>query len=419
MTEPTKRGHQVTRSFESELEAIERWNPLVEAFVDWCPATAARRAAAAISGPLSGWSVVVKDIIDLAAEPTRCNADFIPAQPAPKHAAIVDCLVRLGAFILAKSVTTTFAYLDPGPTRNPWNLEHTPGGSSSGSAAAVACGLARLALGSQTVGSVNRPASYCGVVGFKPTYGRIPTEGVFPFSPSVDTMGFFTRHVGDMQAVFEAVVQESAVRNPSVPLKVAVVTNLGCEAADPEMIDAVQAVAGKLRHAGHRVCSLELPAFVKKAYELHFLLIRSEVADVHREYFRQYGSGYRPRLREAIERGQQVTSQQLQGIQKHRKKTITAFDQLLDDNDIWLLPSAAGIAPRGLDSTGDPRMNLLATYTGVPALTLPVALGEHGLPLGVQVIGRRMNDRALLAAGAVIEQLIGFEHQPRLPGASG
>ena len=254
MTEPTKRGHQVTRSFESELEAIERWNPLVEAFIDWCPATAARRAAAAIRGPLSGWSVVVKDIIDLAAEPTRCNADFIPAQPAPKHAEIVDCLVRLGAFILAKSVTTTFAYLDPGPTRNPWNLEHTPGGSSSGSAAAVACGLARLALGSQTVGSVNRPASYCGVVGFKPTYGRIPTEGVFPFSPSVDTMGFFTRHVGDMQAVFEAVVQESAVRNPSVPLKVAVVTNLGCEAADPEMIDAVQAVAGKLRHAGHRIC---------------------------------------------------------------------------------------------------------------------------------------------------------------------
>lgn len=174
----------------AELAAIERWEPRVHALVDWDASIARDRAERVGPGLLSGWSVAVKDIIDVVGLPTRCNAAFIPATPAAANAAIVGLLLARGAHVASKSVTTTFAYLDPGPTRNPWRLDHTPGGSSSGSAVAVACGMVRLALGTQTVGSINRPASYCGVVGFKPTYGCLGLDGVFPLAPSLDTVGF-------------------------------------------------------------------------------------------------------------------------------------------------------------------------------------------------------------------------------------
>ena len=199
-----------------ELAAIQRWEPTIRALVDWDPDVALRRREQCNHGPLSGWSLGVKDIIDVQGMPTRCNVDFLPGTPVSEHAVIVKSLLAQGAFVLAKTVTTSFAFLDPGVTRNPWNPRHTPGGSSSGSAAAVACGMVRLALGSQTVASVNRPASYCGVVGFKPTFGRLDTTGVFPFSPSVDTVGFFTRGVSDMQPWHLPCSSSRRQRNPAI-----------------------------------------------------------------------------------------------------------------------------------------------------------------------------------------------------------
>jgi len=383
--------------------------------LEWDEAAAQQRAHKSLTsgGELKSWSLAVKDIIDIAGVPTRCNADFVPAKPARKDATIVTSLVDQGAFIAAKAVTTTFAYFDPGPTRNPWNLHHTPGGSSSGSAAAVACGMVRLALGSQTVASVNRPASYCGVVGFKPTYGRLPTEGVFPFSPTVDTLGTFTRNVADVQAVWKALTQELPFQQPS-QLNIAVVTDQGDEPPEPMMLNEIQAVTARLKAAGHQLTPLTLDPVIQQAHDNHRNLISCEAAQVHADLFARHKSDYTPKLRELIQHGQSVKPSQLERILAHRIKSMEILAGYLENHDLFLSPSAPGPAPATLKATGNPRMSLLWTYTGFPTLTLPVSLTDAGLPLGIQLVGRRGADRELLAAGAIVEEVLGFNKQPSL-----
>ena len=401
------------KELESQIAAIQRWEPEVHALVDWDEPTARQRWRATADGQLNGWSVAVKDIIDLAEVPTGCNADFVPAEPAPRDAAVVAALLSHGAFVMSKSVTTTFAYADPGPTRNPWHLDHTPGGSSSGSAAAVASGMARIALGSQTVGSVNRPASFCGVVGFKPTFGRLPIEGVFPFAPSVDTVGVFATNVRDVQTVFLSLTDE-AVKEARPSLRIAFVQDMRCDPPETSMSQALQAASGQLSDAGHDVSDLALPASISDAYENHWTLVAAECAQSHTDLFQQYGKAYTPKLRDIIERGRQVEESQIERIQEHRRRTIEEIDKLFDTYDVLLTPSAVGSAPRGLDSTGEPRMNLPWTYVGCPTLTLPMNLDAHGLPLGLQLVGRRMHDQALLAAGAIVERILAFTARPSL-----
>ena len=391
----------------AELAAIDRWEPKVHALVDWDASIARDRAERVGPGLLSGWSVAVKDIIDVAGLPTRCNAAFIPAKPAAANAAIVGLLLARGAYVAAKSVTTTFAYLDPGPTRNPWHLDHTPGGSSSGSAAAVACGMVRLALGTQTVGSITRPASYCGVVGFKPTYGCLGLDGVFPLAPSLDTVGYFTANAVDAQRAFAALTERPLVALNGA-LRIAVVEDMLCEPADPVMVNAVRNSADRLNAAGHETSVVVLPRLVGDAYENHRTLVAVEAAQSHRELFSRFGEQYPVKLRQLIEYGQTVRRGQLEEIESHRERTKAALDVALKEWDVVISPSAPGAAPRGIEATGDPRMNLLWTYAGLPTLTLPAALDGQGLPLGIQLTGMRMQDAALLAAGVVVEQAVGF-----------
>ena len=393
--------------------AANRWNPRIEALVDWDESAAAARAGRVKPGVLSGWPVAVKDIIDVEGLPTRCNADFLSAPPAARNAGIVDALLANGGFVAAKAVTTSFAYLDSGPTRNPWNPAHTPGGSSSGSAAAVACGMVRLALGTQTVGSVNRPASFCGVAGFKPTFGRLSTDGVFPFSPTVDTVGIFGASTFDIQTAFAAVTGEPAVSAPDV-LRVGVAADLLCEPADAEMQAAVQQASDRLAFAAHDVRPATLPATVARAYGDHATLIAAEAAASHVGLFERHSASYPPKLRDLVLRGRGIGDAEFKAADAHRQGTAAVIDRLLSQFDLLLTPSAPGPAPKGLDSTGDPRMNLLWTHSGVPTLTLPAALSRDGLPLGVQLVGRRMKDQALLAAGICIESALGFSE--RLPG---
>jgi len=393
---------------ESRFNSIAKWQPKIEALIDFDDASARQRAAAARPGPLAGWPIAIKDIIDWAGTPTRCNAQFTSTRPVERNATIIDDLLAAGAFVMAKSITTTFAYLDPGPTRNPWNVAHTPGGSSSGSAAAVAAGMVRMALGSQTIASINRPASFCGVVGYKPTYGTLSTDGVFPFSPSVDTVGFFTANAADAQAAFFGLTSGEP-KCVEAPLRIGVIDDMGCAPPDTNMAEAVRRAASRLTGAGHDAQTTELPDGAERAYEHHVQLVAAECAQSHRELFARHGRDYSPNLRELIRRGQAVTADTLCQIERHRGEIGKHLDALLDQFDLLISASAVGAAPKGLDSTGDPRMSLMWTYTGVPTLTLPVMLNTGGLPLGVQLIARKNHDAQLLAAGVEVEKVLGFD----------
>jgi Asp-tRNA(Asn)/Glu-tRNA(Gln) amidotransferase A subunit family amidase len=402
------------RLFEAELANIARWEPHVHALVHGSlvvlPQDLERR-----SGPLSGWSVAIKDIVDIAGVPTGYNAPFVPAVVPAKSAGIVELLEEAGATILAKAVTTTFAFFDPGPTCNPWNLNHTPGGSSSGSAAAVASGMVRLAIGSQTVGSINRPASYCGVVGFKPTYGALPLDGVFPLASVFDTLGTFTRSVDDAIEAYSALTR-SPVAPQTSPLRVAVVEDLLCEPPEAPTRDTVRTLAETLASAGHTVESIQLPEALRDAYANHWRLVAAGAAQAHEELFSRYGADYPPKLRELIERGREVSSDEIDRLERHRETSRTTVHAVLADFDVILSPSAPGPVPVGIDATGDPRMNLLWTYLGLPTLTIPAAVTSDGLPLGVQLTGASHEDARVLAAGGAIEAALNFNATPSCSG---
>lgn len=396
---------------EEELAAIRRWEGTVKALVDWDPVGARQRRERSGAGPLSGWSLGVKDIIDVQGMPTRCNVDFLPETPARRHAGVVELLLSLGAFVLSKTVTTSLAFLDPGATRNPWNPAHTPGGSSSGSAAAVACGMVRLGLGSQTMASVNRPASYCGVTGFKPTYGRLPVTGVFPFSPSVDTVGLFTRGVADMQRAAAALLGEPAAGTPG-RLRIGLAPDLHTEPAEDIMLRALSEAGDRLAAGGCQVGTVNLPKECVAAYRNHFDLIAAEGARGQAELMARHGDRYPPKLRALLLEGEGVTPEDLDRIQEHRRSLTVSLSGLLEGVDLVLSPSAKGAAHRGLAITGDPRFSLIWTYTGCPTVTLPAALSPEGLPLGLQLSARPMADAALLAAARKVESLLGFDAQP-------
>ena len=405
------------REFESRLEAIRAWEPRVRALVDWNEPSARKRFAKAGSGPLAGWSLGVKDIVDVEGLATRSNAGFVPWRPAARDAAVVETLRGRGAFVLSKTVTTTFAYFDPGPTGNPWNPDHTPGGSSSGSAAAVACGMIRLGLGSQTVASVNRPASYCGVVGLKPSYGRIPIEGVFPFAPSFDTLGFFTADVSDSLAAYQALTGESPAPPPA-SIRVGLLPDQKVEAADPEMLSALAEAGRQLESAGFQVSSTELPSCCEEAHDNHWTLVAAEASVVHGGLYRVFGDSYPPKLRALIRRGAGVPAAESELIRSHRKRVRAEVERLFGEFHVLLCPSAPGAAPGGIKATGDPRFSLIWTYTGLPTLTLPYRLSQAGLPLGLQLVAPPDREADLLAFGRKMEAVFEFarRHPLRLHG---
>lgn len=396
-------------NFNDHLDAVRTCEPTVKALIGWNEERARQNALQTGDGPLTGWALGVKDIIDVAGQPTLGGVDFLPDTPQERSAEIVERLEALGAYVFAKTVTTSLAYFDPGPTTNPWNVAHTPGGSSSGSAAAVATGMVRFSLGSQTVGSIGRPAAYCGVVGFKPTYERMRSSGMIPFSPTVDTAGFFTVNVADLLKVCSAFFDERVPETPS-RLRIGIVEDLRCPSADASMLEAVRIVGDKLKAIDETtIHSTEIPEEFADAYDNHVTLVCSELAISQAEIFAEYGDRYPPKLREFYLRGQEVSDERRRECLERRIHFHDLLDSMLDDFDVLLTPSAPGAALKGLAVTGDPRMNLIATHTRVPALTLPAQLDSAGLPLGVQLLGRTGEDMALLATGALVESAIGFD----------
>lgn len=387
----------------------ERWagvEPHIHAFIpDDQRETHWKDAANAVTaGALAGVPVGIKDIFHVDGYTTHAGTALPPKLFAGEQAAVVNKLIAAGAWIAGKTVTTEFAFFEPGPTRNPHNVAHTPGGSSSGSAAAVAAGLVPLAVGTQTVGSVIRPAAYCGVVGFKPSYGRIDSDGVVYVSPSLDHVGLFTQDVSGMQAAAAVVCNdwEPQPGDASRPV-LGIPDGAYLEQAEPEGFTAFVAQIKRLENAGYTVKRVRVLDDIETLAKGHFDLMAYEMAAIHAAWLADHEAQYRPRTLDLIRRGQGVSAAAADAARTARLDLRERFHDLMarEGIDLWISPPAPGTAPAGIGATGDPRMNLPWTNAGLPTITLPAG-AVNALPVGLQLAARFGHDEALLAWGAAL-----------------
>ncbi|CCD90572.1 putative amidase (amiD) [Bradyrhizobium sp. ORS 375] len=406
------------------LKRTQRIEPQLKAF-EYLP-----RDVTAKTGPLGGIPVAIKDIIATSDMPTTNGSaiyrDHVPAADAWVVARLRD----LGATIFGKTVSTEFAWRHPGPTVNPWNPAHTPGGSSSGSAAAVAAGLVPLALGTQTLGSVIRPAAFNGVVGFKPSFGAIPRTGVHPLSPSLDHIGFFARRVDDVALALSLLAGVSAddvhgrplpaftldVAHGLAPLakpRLAVVRFAKWERAEAEQKAAFEATIDKLRAAGAVVDDAELKELDAANWDAINTIMLSEATTIFSDLIARYPDRVSDVMKTHVESGRAKTAMDYlaaKAAQSARQKALAAE---LDGYDAVLTLPAFGEAPRGLHWTGDAEYCAPWTFVRAPAVALPAGFGKNGLPLGVQVTGSYRNDLQVLRVAKWVETALGFD--PGLP----
>ncbi|MCX4547970.1 amidase [Streptomyces sp. NBC_01387] len=354
--------------------------------------------------PLFGVPVGIKDIIQVDTLPTRAGSALPPEALAGRQATVVDRLRAAGAVVAGKTVTAEFAVLAPGPTRNPHNLAHTPGGSSSGSAAAVAAGMVPLAVGTQTVGSVIRPGAYCGVAAFKPTYGRIPVDGVIANAPSFDTLGLFAADVAGLAPAAAVVCDNWRPAVPTTELPVlGIPEGPYLEHAEPDALDAFRIQVDRLEAAGHLVRRIAVMTNFEQVRAQLFTMNRYEVARTHADWFAEYGELYRPETAQAIRAGQLITEVEYARAQRERVAFRDRMAAAMADIDLWITPSATGPAPKGLATTGSSVMSLPWSNAGLPSLNVPAGVAGNGLPLGVQCVAAAGRDEELLGWGPAIE----------------
>ncbi|MFD0256760.1 amidase [Kitasatospora indigofera] len=400
---------------------IERVDPLLHAFVPEPGrhhrlAGEARALAARYPRPedrpaLYGVAVGVKDIVRVDGLATHAGSALPPGVLGGPQAELVSRLRAAGALVAGKTVTAEFAMNAPGPTRNPHRPAHTPGGSSSGSAAAVAAGLVPLAVGTQTVGSVIRPAAYCGVVGFRPTYGRIPFDGVIPNAPSLDTAGLFTADVAG--AALAAAVLCDDWRpddggEADGPCVLGVPAGPYLDRAGPVAAEVFAAQLETLAAAGMTLRRVDLvPDFDEVARHLRSVT-RYEAAQAHADWFARFGGLYRHETAAAIRHGQEIDPDDYLAALRARAHFAARVAEVADREGVglWLAPAATGPAPLGLESTGDAVMSVPWSYAGLPAVSLPAGTGTDGLPLGLQCVGAAGADERLLALAARLERLL-------------
>ena len=356
---------------------------------------------------LRGLPVGIKDIYDTADLPTRYGSPIYAGYRPRADAAAVVLVRRAGGLILGKTVTTEFASLVPAGTRNPKHLAHTPGGSSSGSAAAVAAAMLPIALGSQTAGSVIRPAAFCGIAGFKPSYRLIPTVGMKCFAWHLDTPGLFAAGVADV-AYAAAAITERDLRIDRVALsapRIGFVRTHLWPQASAAMQSAVEAAARAAHEAGAVVTELTLPPIMQEAYRAQFTIQDYEAfRALAFEYDRHRDEIARP-LRELLDRAAAISADEYDAARRTASRARQALVDFMSEHDVMLTPSAAGAAPHGFASTGDPAFNRLWTLMGTPCINVP-GLSDGDLPLGVQIVGRFGRDRAALEAALFLEHAI-------------
>ena len=402
---------------ESCLERVRASEASIKAWValdeSRARAIAATRDVRDARGALHGVPVGVKDIFDTDDLPTEMGSPAFVGNRPEKNARLVERIVAAGGYALGKTATAEFAYLHPAETRNPWNPKHTPGGSSSGSAAAVAARHVPVAVGTQTNGSVIRPAAYCGVVGFKPTLDTLPIQGALPFAETLDTVGVFARSVADA-AYFTASLAEpgafaSDIEPLSRPPAVAVLPRFPWNSAERDAAEQLQATLARLRSAGTEVKDLDLPDEFGDAKQVHRTIMLYEGAREHAPRQALHRRVLSTALNAAIDQGLAISHEEYRAALARRAALAEMALDLFSDCDAIASLPAPGAAPARVDITGDPSFCTLWTLLGFPAIVLPTALSAHGLPYGIQLAGPAHDDARLLRVARWCEESIGFD----------
>jgi aspartyl-tRNA(Asn)/glutamyl-tRNA(Gln) amidotransferase subunit A len=379
-------------------------------------------------GPLHGIPVGVKDIFFTRGMKTtagsRIFADFIPAYDATA----VERLKKAGAIILGKTATTEFASRYPASTRNPWNLDHTPGGSSSGSAAAVATGMCPAALGSQTGGSILRPAAYCGVVGLKPTYGRISRYGVFALAWTLDHVGVLTRSVEDAAVLLGVLAgpdpadpttrpqpvpdDTRSLRSLRRPPRIGIVQEFFQEKSEASVWKHAEKIMSQLKRAGAKMRAVNMPASFGAVQDAHRIIMWVEAAAYHEKLFEKNREQYSPQMREMVEIGLMIPGGDYLRAQKIKRLFRREMEPILQDYDCLISPATSSAAPKDLSSTGDPWFQVPWSLAGLPAITIPSGLNEEKLPLGIQLAGAAFTEGKLLAVARWCEKVLNVHLSP-------
>ncbi|MBI3210834.1 MAG: amidase [Candidatus Solibacter usitatus] len=376
--------------FEHRIAAEE---PKIHAWVE------VRREESSHPGPLHGAPFGVKDIVDVRGYRNTNGSHIFAHRVSGADAALVELIRSKGGVVMGKTQTTSFAYFDPAPTRNPRNPAHTPGGSSSGSAAAVACEMVPFAIGSQTQGSVLRPASFCGVTGFKPTFNALPVEGFMPFAPSLDTAGFFTANALDMRLLWLSLGLPAAAELPEDFGMI----ELPC---DPVMQETFRNAVQILGHYGCRVRRIQPPGSFHKALDAVRTLQTFEGARTLRQLYAEHGAAIGAKLAELVRTGLAMPEDTRLNCLRTLELARQEMDDVFQTYPVLLSPAAVGQAPEGLASTGDPRNNAYWTGLHTPAISIPMPVADGFLPMGLQMTAARGNDGFLLAAACHCHALL-------------
>jgi len=351
------------------------------------------------NGKLSGIPFGVKDIIETRGLVTEYGSPIYKGRIGTEDAAIIREMRQRGGILLGKTQTTAFAYRTPAPTRNPRDLEHTPGGSSSGSAAAVAAGMVPVTIGEQTQGSVLRPASYCGVTGFKPSYGLLSMEGVLPLAKSLDTLGFFTHTPADMLLLWESIgfsigrAEKFVLGAPNPVPEV-----------EPAMETAFRNALSAMRNAGVSIQSVDIAGMLAKLAVESRTVMFYEGARFHEQRFKEYGTRLAD-LADLVRDGLQIPEGRYDEARRYIAECRDRIAEMYKTTPVILVPAATGPAPLGLSSTGDARMNSPWTALGTPAISIPLPVGS-GLPLGLQLTADRGQDARLLRTAVLLHRIV-------------
>jgi len=380
-------------------------------------------------GDLHGIPIGIKDIIDVKGMWLRAGCEAYPAAVSEQDAVVIQKLRAAGAITLGKTRTTAFANNDPTVTRNPWNLEHTPGGSSSGSGAAVADRMCLAAIGSQTGGSLIRPASYNGVVGLKPTYGNFSLQGVIPVSWNLDHIGTHSRSVADAARLFRVLREEHPepfAKMPPLPAGTMPAASFADRAprlgflkefreaeTSADMLDHLRSTRHKFEEAGARVVDLDLPQSFDEVSQAHGIIFEVDLACYHRRYYPDQANRYPPKIRARIENGLGIPGHLYADALLARKRFQDDMGRLLSSVDAAVMPSSLSTAPLGLASTGSAAANVPWSFSGFPAISLPSGIDSQGLPFGTQFVSLPWCDELLISAANWCEQVLCFKGEPK------